>query len=465
MDRRTFLSAAATAGTAAAGLTAAPAGAATRGDDALLHRWFRATYQSMDALTTPFGLPADNLDVSGDSPVRSRNTSPTNIGCLLWSTVAARGLGVLGRAEALRRLDRTLTAVERLERAHGFWFNWYDPATGEVLTAWPDSGAPVRPFLSTVDNGWLVTGLKVVAHAAPQLRVRAERLLAGCDWSFFYTPYDASDPAAHPGQLLGGYWTDDDTPTGFHYGSLNTEPRLASYHGIADGRLPSEHYWHLFRTLPPQYGQNQQPEGTSRTVGGVEYYDGHYTYRGRTLVPTWGGSMFEALMVPLFVPESDWAPHDWGVTHSRYVRSQIEFCLEEADTGFWGLSPCNVPEGGYRAYGVPHIGMTTDHYASSGAVTPHASFLALPYAGAEAVANLRALSREFGAFDHDYGFRDSVNTATGRVSDFVLALDQGMVCAALAQRLRPGLLQRPFTTGGYASRVRPLLVREDFRLD
>jgi hypothetical protein len=465
MDRRTFLSTAATAGAAAGlGLTAGPARAAAPHDDALLHRWFRATYRSMEALTTPLGLPADNLDLGGRAPVRSGNTSPTNIGCLLWSTVAARGLGVLSRHEALTRLDRTLAAVEDLERAHGFWFNWYDPATGAVLTTWPGSGAPVRPFLSTVDNAWLVTGLKIVAHAAPQLRRRAERLLAGCDWSFFFTPYDPADPVGHPGQLLGGYWTDDDTPTGFHYGSLNTEPRMASYHGIADRTLPSDHYWHLFRTLPPENGQNQVPEGSDRTVDGVRYFDGHYTYRGRTFIPTWGGSMFEALMVPLFVPEPDWSPRAWGETHARYVRGQIEFGLEEADTGFWGLSPCNIPEGGYRAYGVPHLGMTTGHYASSGAITPHASFLALHYAESEAVANLKALDREFGAFDDAYGFRDSVNTGTGRVSDYVLALDQGMVAAALAQRLRPGLLQRPFRSGGYAARVRPLLADEDFRL-
>ncbi|KUL70636.1 hypothetical protein ADL34_27145 [Streptomyces sp. NRRL WC-3605] len=61
-----------------------------------------------------------------------------------------------------------------------------------------------------------------------------------------------------------------------------------------------------------------------------------------------------------------------------------------------------------------------------------------------------------------YGFRDSVDVTTGRVSDFVLALDQGMVIAALAQRLRPGLLQTPFRTGGFASRVRPLLRKERF---
>ncbi len=101
---------------------------------------------------------------------------------------------------------------------------------------------------------------------------------------------------------------------------------------------------------------------------------------------------------------------------------------------------------------------------TNGVVTPHASFLALPYAPGEAVANLLAPARDFGAYDEGYGFRDSVNVSTGRVSDFVLALDQGMIAAALAQALRPGLLQRPFRTGGFRSRVRPLLTRERFSI-
>uniref|UniRef100_UPI0027BA6731 glucoamylase family protein n=1 Tax=Streptomyces sp. b94 TaxID=1827634 RepID=UPI0027BA6731 len=101
---------------------------------------------------------------------------------------------------------------------------------------------------------------------------------------------------------------------------------------------------------------------------------------------------------------------------------------------------------------------------TNGVVTPHASFLALPYAGREAVANLRSLERDFGAYEEGLGFRDSVNVSTGRVSDFMLALDQGMIAAALAQELRPGLLQRPFRAGGFRSRVRPLLERERFSI-
>lgn len=467
MKRRTILTAGAGASAALAlGAPAAPASARGRGSGgtttALLHRWFEDTYRSIEAMHTDFGLAADKIDVSGAEPKRSVQTSPTNIGCGMWSTVAAAGLGVISERTMRKRLAGTVAAVEKLERAHGFWLNWYDADSGAVLTEWPETGDPVRPFLSSVDNGWLVTGLRIAAEADPSLRPRVKKLLADADWSFYYTPFDPDDPANNPGQIHGGYWTDDDTFTSHWYGALNTEPRMASYLGIADGSLPGEHYWHTFRTLVPENEQEQTPEGEYVTVDGVRVWRGHYTYRGRKLIPSWGGSMFEALMVPLFVPEGEWSPRSWGLTHKRYIRSHIEHGMEEEDYGYWGFSPANVPSGGYSEYGVDAIGMTVDGYHSKGVVTPHASFLAMPFEPGESVANLRRIARDFGAYHDGLGFRDSVDVREGTVSDFMLALDQGMVAAGLAQVLRPGLLQRPFRSGGFARNVKPLLAKEDF---
>ena len=466
MKRRTVLTAGAGASAALAlgAAGSAPAAAATRESTgaALLHRWFRDTYASLEAMHSDFGLAADKIDVSGAEPKRSVQTSPTNIGCGIWSTVAAAGLGVISHATLRKRLAGTVSAVEKLKREKGFWLNWYDAANGDVLTTWPETGEEVRPFLSSVDNAWLITGLRIAARADRSLAPRVKALLADADWSFFYTPYDEDDPAQHPGQIHGGYWTDDDTFTGHWYGALNTEPRMASYLGIADGSLPGEHYWRTFRTLVPENEQEQKPEGEYVTVDGVRVWRGHYTYRGRKLIPTWGGSMFEALMVPLFVPEGDWSPRAWGVTHRRYIRSQIEHGLDEEKLGYWGFSPANIPAGGYSEYGVDAIGMTVDGYYSKGVVTPHASFLAMQFAPRESVANLRKIARDFGAYHDGLGFRDSVDVRKGTVSDFMLALDQGMVAAGLAQVLRPGLLQGPFRTGGFAKNLRPLLAKEDF---
>ena len=53
-----------------------------------------------------------------------------------------------------------------------------------------------------------------------------------------------------------------------HYGSLNTEPRIASYLGIAFGQVPATHYFRMARTFPPtcDWGwQEQQPAGVTRT--------------------------------------------------------------------------------------------------------------------------------------------------------------------------------------------------------
>src|SRR3954471_20248648 len=301
MNRRRFLtaattSAAAVCATGPSAFAAAPSTrAGTASGSAPLRTWFEATYRSIAAMTTDFGLTADKIDVSGaGAPVVSAQTSPTNIGGGLWSTVAAAGLGVISASRMHERLARTVAAVERLERAHGFWFNWYDAHDGSVLTTWPEDGSTVRPFLSTVDNAWLITGLKIAAGTDPALRPRIARLLDGADWSYFYTPYDPADLVASPGQLRGGYWPDKPgkgEPTGHHYGALNTEPRMASYLGLADASLPADHYWHLFRTLLPGMGQEQQPEGAYATIDGVRVWQGHYTYRGRKLVPTWGGSM------------------------------------------------------------------------------------------------------------------------------------------------------------------------------
>ena len=81
---------------------------------------------------------------------------------------------------------------------------------------------------------------------------------------------------------------------------------------------------------------------------------------------------------------------------------------------------------------------------TNGVVTPHAAFLALRYAPREALANLRRLERDFPGLYGKWGFRDTVNVDTGRVSDYYLSLDQGMVMAALGNALGGDVLRHAF---------------------
>ena len=497
---------------AAAGLVALPTAASAggggghghdRGDRATLKEYAADTWASFEAMVHPdTGLPADNIDGTLDPATRSGYTSPTNIGAYLWSTVVARDLGLIDRREARDRLAQTLGSVADLERHEysGMFYNWYDEATGTKLTTWPADGSTVYPFLSSVDNAWMATALVLVGNAEPRLKRQAEAIRSTMDFGFYYDPSARllrggfwDEPPADPAAVLDNYR--DRGPdvwfTGHHYGTLNTEPRMASYLGIAWGQIPPEHYFAMWRTFPDACDWSwpeQRPVGETRTYLGVEVFEGAYRYRGMEIVPTWGGSMFEALMVDLFVPEAQWGPRSWGVNHPLTVRAHIEHGMEEAGYGYWGFSPASDPAGGYREYGVDPIGMEPNGYTSDqertvvdpgwddpacprpasiptsygdGVVTPHASFLALPYAKDAAMDNLDKMRTELGAYGPG-GFYDSVAVRSGTVAERYLSLDQGMVMAALGNELNHDSVQRYVVRGPVRDAIKPLLAMEEF---
>ncbi len=469
----------------------------------LLRTWVADTWESMAAMVDPAtGLPADNVGGTLRPGSRSAYTSPTNIGAYLWSTVVARNTGLISSDEAYERMQQTIGSIAELERHEwsGQFYNWYDPHTGDKLLEFPDSGDPIEPFLSSVDNGWLATGLLVARNADPRLRAEADVIRRAMEFGMYY------DPAVN--QIRGGFWDEEPSDeaavvgnylgegpdvwyTGHHYGAFNTEPRIASYLGIAAGDIPRKHYFGTERTFPRSCDWSwteTQGQGVWRTYLGQRVYEGAYPYRGMKIVPTWGGSMFEALMVPLFVPEEEWGPDSWGVTHPLYVRAQIAHGMREADYGYWGFSPSNNPAGGYSTYGVDAIGMEPAGYASDqrgtlvdngyghcpgrpgepapddyghGVVTPHASFLAMRYAPHAAVQNLVRLTEDFNAYGAG-GFYDAINVGTGRVSQRYLALDQGMVMAALGNVLADHDLRGYVSTGAMERRLRPLMEMEQF---
>jgi hypothetical protein len=432
----------------------------------------------------------------------------------LWATLAARDLEIISHRSARRRIARVLESLALLERHEpsGQFYNWYDPATLDKLTTWPEApNDPVYPFASSVDNGWLASALVMVSNAVPEFHDEAWALAASMDFASYYDPA-AKGVDVGPGLLRGGFWRVGEEPpgseafprgdyssmgetvvyTGHHYGTFNTEPRIASYIGIALGQLPPEHYFAAWRTFPNScdYGwQEAQPVGTWHSYLGVEVFEGTYVHGTRRVVPTWGGSLFEALMPTLVVPEVQWGAKSWAITHPLYVESQIEFGIDEAAYGYWGMSPASDPAGGYREYGVDAIGMEPNGYTADaarltlvdtgwaddacarpsapipdygeGVVTPHAAFLALDVAPEAALDNLAALQRDFPDLYGPGGFKDTVNVATGQVADRYLALDQGIVMAAIANALLHHRLQSYLAVTLQPS-LSPLMALEEF---
>jgi hypothetical protein len=94
-------------------------------------------------------------------------------------------------------------------------------------------------------------------------------------------------------------------------------------------------------------------------------------------------------------------------------------------------------------------------------VTPHASFLALPFAPRAAMDNLRSLEDRYPVYG-PLGFQDSVDVNSGMVSGYVLALDQGMIMAAVTNALSDNYLQKAFSEGAVDRLIRPLIADEEF---
>lgn len=492
------------AGAAASAPTPSTAAAPTT----QLDQWAADTWRSFTAMVEPeTGLPSDNIDGSLSPTTRSRYTSPTNIGSYIWSTIVARKLHLIGKQEEVDRIRATLISLAQMERhpASGMYYNWYDPKTLELLRVFPPSGAPIQPFASSVDNAWLATALMIVHNAVPQLRHLSDPLLDAMDFGFYY------DPAARgpdmPGLMRGGFWVEP--PTGcsvrdnyrdrgpdvyytcHHYGAFNSETRMISYVAISLGQVPPTHYFAPWRTFPPTCDwswQEMLPVGQYREYLGVSVFEGAYRYRGLQFVPSWGGDMFEAFMPNLFVPEEIWGPDSWGRNHPVYVRGQIEHGLHEAGYGHWGFSPSSDPYAEYREYGVDPMGLDPAGYTSDeerttvdygfgdcpgrapqppptsygdGVVTPHAVFVALRYTPAEALAELARLRSQFDIYGPG-GFYDAVAVRSGKVAKRYLALDQGMIMAALGNLLGGDILRDAFTRGGPEKLLRPVIAIEEF---
>ena len=118
---------------------------------AFLRQLARRTWLFFETFVGPddHWLPPDNYQEEPYSEIAHR-TSPTNIGMLFLSTLAAADLGYVGASDLSARIRRVLDTLQQLERYRGHWLNWYDT---RLLS-------PLEPrYVSTVDSGNLAVCL------------------------------------------------------------------------------------------------------------------------------------------------------------------------------------------------------------------------------------------------------------------------------------------------------------------
>jgi len=387
-------------------------------------------------------LPVDNVRLGADPRVGDY-TNITTVGLRMIAIVAARELTLVPDAEALAELRALFATLDRLEKHAGFFFNYYDTTSLERSSN----------FVSFVDSSWLTAGLMVVRATFPELRATTTRLIGAQDYRFFY------DRTAQ--RMSHGYYVHRASRSLFHYGVFYAESRLGSLIAIGKGDVPEEHWFRMVRTFPPACRwQVSQPVGRRpKDVRGHAFFGGWYEWGGVRFVPSWGGSAFEALMPTLVLDEPRHAPANLGANGTAHASVQRRYTLETLGYPVWGMSPSATPSGvGYGEYGVRVLGSLG---YPPGAVTPHASALALAVTPAEAVANLRRLAERYHIYG-DFGLYDAVDPVSGEVAHAYLALDQSMILIAAANYLKDGVVQRRFAADPIVAKVLPLLAAEDF---
>ncbi|WP_433333498.1 glucoamylase family protein [Spirillospora sp. CA-294931] len=480
-------------------LTSCDSGRRAHEDDSTLRRYAADTWKAVGAMVDPVtGLPTGSVDRDLRPASRPEVADVSAVRWYASAAIAARDLGIITAGDARSRMDRLLRTLSGLRRhkESGMFYRVYELRTGAVRNS----------QVASEDNATLAASLMMLRAAEPRLRAQAQALLAGMNFRYFYNPdgkapgvglmhgsfYETrpAKPCTRPARYVG-------TGPPLHYTcSMWTgigDTRMVSYVGIALKQIPPSAYFALYRTKPDTGScpagerglQEQKPVGTWKTHEGVRVFEGTYGYRGARLLPTAQGTMFEELAPSTLVPDDEWGAGSWGRNHPVYVRAQIEHGLTEARYGYWGFSAGYDPfSGKYKVFGVDAIGTQPNGpysdregtgvdlgYGScrsprparafgEGIISPRASFLALPHAKDEALANLARLRAGFPQVYGPGGFVDMIGVRSGTTYPRYKMLAGGMTLASIANLLRGGTLRRYFAEGEATANLAPVLRQE-----
>ena len=325
-------------------------------------------------------LPPDNIQQSPVFRVANR-TSPTNIGMMLLSVLAARDLDFIDTNGLYVRLKRTIDAVEKLKTWRGNLINWYDTVMLDTLK--PE-------FVSTVDSGNFIASLVALKEglreftaekrAFMELIARIEKLIDQADLTAFYDKrkklfsigYDVES-----GKLVDSY-----------YDFLMSEARLTSYFAVARKIVGKKHWGALNRTM-------------SRSG----------SYAGAV---SWTGTMFEYYMPHLLLPVYDGSLLGEALTYCLYCQKK----RAKSQNVPWGISESafyafdNNLNYQYKAHGAGKLGVKR-YLDRELVISPYSTFITIPQNPNSSMQNLKKL-RSLGVYGR-YGFFEAVDFTSGRV--------------------------------------------------
>lgn len=185
-----------------------------------------------------------------------------------------------------------------------------------------------------------------------------------------------------------GYSVDDEKLSSSNYDLLASEARLASYYAIVNNQVPPKHWQKLGRALVRAQG-------------------------AKALV-SWSGTMFEYLMPQLLLKNYPNTFLDDAI--QAVIKAQQSYGAKKNLP--WGVSESGYYAFDYRlnyqykAFGIPSLGLKRG-LADDAVVSPYSTMLALPFAPAEAIANVRRLLQQ--GLGGRYGLYEAVDYTPQRM--------------------------------------------------
>ncbi len=324
-------------------------------------------------------LPPDNIQFSPSRSVASR-TSPTNIGLMLLSFLAARDLGFITAEELFVKLDLSLKTVEKLEKYEGNLFNWYNTESCAVIG---------EKFVSTVDSGNFVCSLVALKQGIleyvnecellAEIAKRTEKLISETNLKIFYNKNR---------KLFNiGIFSESGMLTESFYDLHMSEMRTTAYFAVAKKIVPKEHW-----------------SAPSRTVVRSGRFFG---------LASWTGTMFEYFMPNIFLPSKK----------GFLDREALNFCIY-SQIKQAGIRPFGVSESGfyafdgelnyqYKAHGIQKLGLKRG-LDKEFVVSPYSSFLTLGFIPNMSISNLKRLEKM--GMRGKYGFYEAADFSSERCS-------------------------------------------------
>lgn len=273
---------------------------------------------------------------------------------------------------------------------------------------------------------------KGIVHRLTRIAERVESLALSMDFRFLYN--------VERKLFSIGFNVDEGQLDRSHYDMLCSESRLASYLAIAKGDVEATHWFRL---------------GRHATLASGQYS-----------LLSWGGTMFEYLMPPLFQRHFD------GSILTQSCRAAI---IKQTEYGRQNKVPWGISESAYgslavnsdyhyRSFGVPGLGLKRG-LAKDLVISPYSTMMALPIDPAAASVNLQRLIDE-GGLGH-WGFYEALDYTSERVPinkrrlvvRCYMAHHQGMSLLAMANVLNDQCIQRRFNAHPMA-RAAELLLQE-----